>query len=160
VTIFTTGERFTLDANVLVYAVDTKAGERHRLACEILDDSAAAGTCVLTLQALAEFFSVATRKGRMPIAQAIGQVRDLQAVFPVAAATPATLNDAVTALSKHGIAFWDADAVGLCAGGRLHASTQRGFSARPRAGGRAVPQSFSSARACILIGLGIDLPST
>jgi predicted nucleic acid-binding protein len=108
VTIFTTGERFTLDANVLVYAVDTKAGERHRLACEILDDSAAAGTCVLTLQALAEFFSVATRKGRMPIAQAIGQVRDLQAVFPVAAATPATLNDAVTALSEHGIAFWDA----------------------------------------------------
>jgi predicted nucleic acid-binding protein len=108
VTIFTIGERFTLDTNVLVYAVDTKSGERHRLACEILDDSAAAGTCVLTLQALAEFFSVATRKGRMPISQAVGQLHDLQAVFPVAAATPATLDHAVTALREHSIPFWDA----------------------------------------------------
>jgi predicted nucleic acid-binding protein len=32
----------------------------------------------------------------------------LQAVFPVAAATPGILDDAITALSEHGIAFWDA----------------------------------------------------
>jgi predicted nucleic acid-binding protein len=52
--------RFSLDANVLVYAADRTAGERHERTLHILD-RAVRRDCVLTLQALAEFFHVTTR---------------------------------------------------------------------------------------------------
>ena len=45
--------RLSLDTNVLVYAFDADAGERHRLAMAIVDRAAAAN-CVLTLQSLGE----------------------------------------------------------------------------------------------------------
>ncbi len=47
-------ERFSVDTNVLVYSIDTDAGERHEVACQFLD-SLADRDCILTLQALAEF---------------------------------------------------------------------------------------------------------
>jgi predicted nucleic acid-binding protein len=60
-----TTERFSLDTNILVYAADLAAGERHERALEILD-RAVRRDCVLTLQALAEFFHVTTRKQLRP----------------------------------------------------------------------------------------------
>ena len=53
--------RFTLDANVLVYAVDSNADHRHDEAAELVRD-AARSDCVLTLQALGEFVNAATRR--------------------------------------------------------------------------------------------------
>ena len=45
-------ERFTLDTNLLVYAIDRDAGERHQQAVAIVD-RAVELDCVLTLQVLA-----------------------------------------------------------------------------------------------------------
>ena len=53
--------RFSLDTNILVYAVDRDAGERHRRSRELVGQ-AARRDCVLTVQALAEFFHATTRK--------------------------------------------------------------------------------------------------
>lgn len=77
--------RFSLDANVLVYAADNRAGERHARALHVLI-AAARRDCVLALQALGEFFHAATRKRIVPPRDAAAQVRDLLGIFPTAAA--------------------------------------------------------------------------
>jgi predicted nucleic acid-binding protein len=60
------------------------------------------------LQTLCEFFAATTRKGRLTAAQAAAQVDDWQALFPVVAATPASLRLAVRAVEQHSLSFWDA----------------------------------------------------
>jgi antitoxin (DNA-binding transcriptional repressor) of toxin-antitoxin stability system len=49
------GDRFTLDANVLVYAVDTASPEKRRTALDTLSRSVHRDA-VLTMQALGEFY--------------------------------------------------------------------------------------------------------
>lgn len=58
-------ERFSLDTNILVYALDAKAGNKHTLAAEIVD-RAVERDSHLTLQALSVFYAVVTRKGIVP----------------------------------------------------------------------------------------------
>ncbi|MFO1433086.1 MAG: PIN domain-containing protein [Candidatus Competibacteraceae bacterium] len=100
-------ERFTLDTNVLVYAIDRDAGERHQKAIVIVD-RAVEQDCVLTLQVLAEFFHAVTRKGKMPIVEASEQVADWQIMFPVVAADGQALIRAINTVQRHNLPFWDA----------------------------------------------------
>ena len=100
-------ERLTLDTNVLVYAVDRNAGERHERAVALVDEAVDLD-CVLTLQALSEFFAAVTRKGKMPLRDAAAQVRDWQVLFPTATARASTLAQAIAAVAEHSMAFWDA----------------------------------------------------
>ena len=53
-------ERFTLDTNILVYAVDRDAGERHDTAIDLVDNTVRQD-CILTLQALSAFLYAVTR---------------------------------------------------------------------------------------------------
>ena len=99
--------RFTLDANVLVYAVDSNADHRHDEAAELVRD-AARSDCVLTLQALGEFVNAATRRRRRPISEIAGFVGDWTTNFPVHAASPRVLPAAIEVVDRHGLAFWDA----------------------------------------------------
>ena len=99
--------RFSLDTNILVYAVDRDAGERHDRSRTLLG-RAARRDCVLTVQALAEFFHATTRKNLLPPAHASGFVRDWLAVFQVAAADTSALIDAMDAVEEHRLSFWDA----------------------------------------------------
>jgi predicted nucleic acid-binding protein len=101
------GERFSLDTNVLVYAVDIDAGERHGRLRELVD-RAIDVDCVLTLQVLGEFFHAVTRNGRKPTREAAEQVRDWQTLFPVVAAQAEDFDRAVMAVLRHGLTFWDA----------------------------------------------------
>jgi predicted nucleic acid-binding protein len=100
-------DRVTLDTNVLVYAFDRDAGERRDRAIEVIK-SVLKLDCVLTLQALSEFFITVTRKGKLSLDDAHEQIRDWQSVFPVVTAKPATLSRAITAVKSHHLAFWDA----------------------------------------------------
>lgn len=98
-----TSRRFTLDTNLLVYSIDNKAGERHRLAREIVD-RAVDSECWLTLQALGEFYVAATRKGITPPAEAAAQITDWLQLFPTVAAV-----NVASALAAAGRAsYWDA----------------------------------------------------
>ena len=97
----------TLDTNILVYALNRDAGERHGIASKLVE-RAAEIDCVLTLQALAEFFLTVTRKGRMPADDAAAQVDDWQALFVVRTSAQPTLRRAIAAAREHGLAFWDA----------------------------------------------------
>lgn len=101
------GERYTFDANVLVYSVDCSAGEKHGRAM-MLVDGAIERECVLTIQALGEFFFVVTRKGIAPAADAAAQVGDWLHVFPTAAANDAALRRALDTTRRSRLGFWDA----------------------------------------------------
>ena len=99
--------RITFDTNILVYAVDADAGEKHSIAVELLG-RAAECDCILTLQSLAEFFNVVTRKANLDARVAASFVEDWRAVFQVGHADEETLVDAMSAVMDHGLKFWDA----------------------------------------------------
>jgi len=99
--------RFTLDTNILIYAVDRDAGMRHDDARTLIGQAAYAD-CVLTVQALAEFFHATTRKSLLSAELASQFVVDWLDVFPVAAADGDILIDAMGAVQGHGFSFWDA----------------------------------------------------
>ena len=99
--------RFSLDTNILVYAVDRDAGERHVRSGELMA-RAARRDCVLTVQALAEFFHATTRKKLLEPSLAGTFVRDWLNVFDVVSADETALIDAIDAVHEHGLSFWDA----------------------------------------------------
>ena len=100
-------ERFTLDANVLVYAADLDSGWKHERALDILD-RANERDCVLTLQALGEFFFVTTRKGIVANADATALVNDWLTIFPSVTNSMSSLRAAMMAVVKTRLSFWDA----------------------------------------------------
>jgi predicted nucleic acid-binding protein len=99
--------RFSLDANVLVYAADLAAGERHERALQVLD-RAVRLNCVLTLQALAEFFHVTTRKGMVARTEAAAQLRDWTTEFPIISADSGALWTALEFTVDGRFGWWDA----------------------------------------------------
>jgi predicted nucleic acid-binding protein len=101
------GERFTLDTNILIYAIDHDADARHVVAMEIIE-AAAAGDCVLTLQSLTECFAAATRGGRMPRAQAARYVEYLLTLFEVVPLSDAALRRALVTSTGGRATWWDA----------------------------------------------------
>lgn len=101
-------ERFSLDANVFFYAIDSSHPKRHRRAAEIVDRAAVEHECVVAVQAYAEFFAATTRKGKMSVAEAGAQVADWQTLFTTAYPAPGSLQQAIDAVARHGLSFWDA----------------------------------------------------
>ena len=107
VTNSTNAELYTLDTNILIYAVDGSAGRKHQLAADIVDRSVER-PCILTLQALAEFVYAVTRKTMVPRRQAIAQARDRLRVFRIATADTAALDAAYTAVEEGRFGLFDA----------------------------------------------------
>ena len=99
--------RFSLDTNILVYAVDRDAGARHHRAKQIIGQ-ASRRDCLLTVQALAEFFHATTRKKLLEPSHAGAFVRDWRDLFEICTADYAALLDAVDAVEEHLMSFWDA----------------------------------------------------
>ena len=99
--------RFSLDTNILVHAVDRDAGARHDRS-RVLLGRAARRDCVLTVQALAEFFHATTRKNLLPLSRASAFVRGWLDVFQVTSADTVALVDAMDAVREHRLSFWDA----------------------------------------------------
>jgi predicted nucleic acid-binding protein len=102
-----TANRFSFDANVLVYSVDRNGGEKHRRAAEMIE-RASTSDCVLTLQALVEFYYVTTRKRLVMPENAAAMVNDWLTIFPTTAADSEALLMAMEQRSSDGpLGFWD-----------------------------------------------------
>jgi predicted nucleic acid-binding protein len=99
--------RFSLDTDVLVYAADHAAGERHERALQVLD-RAVRRDCVLTVQALAEFFHVTTRKRMVARTEAAAQLRDWTTEFPTISADSGALWTALQFAVDGRFGWWDA----------------------------------------------------
>lgn len=105
--IFMKTERITLDTNILIYSIDHDAGHQHTRARTLLDECVDLD-CVLTMQALSEFFWVATRKNHMPYEDAAAQIENWQILFPTILPATTTLHRATTAVKRYQFGFWDA----------------------------------------------------
>ncbi len=103
----TADRRFTLDTNILIYAIDRDAGQKHHLSKKLISEAALCD-CVLTLQALGEFFFATTRKNLLDPSAAIRFLDSFQEVFDTVSATVSTLHEAIEMVKNHQISFWDA----------------------------------------------------
>ncbi len=99
--------RFTFDTNILVYAIDNQAGERHRIALDLIRRSRGRD-CIITLQALAELFRALTGKHRVSPAKAADIIQEWRDTVPVFAADEVCLTDAIDTVAAHSWSFWDA----------------------------------------------------
>jgi len=97
------------DTNLLVYAsAATDPDVRTTPARALITRGMRSGSAVLLLQTLAEFSHVAMRKAGVPADQVRKIVDGWRAVLPVRAAAEEDLADALVAVKRHRLAFWDA----------------------------------------------------
>jgi predicted nucleic acid-binding protein len=101
------GECFTLDTNILVYAMDVRAGNRHALASHIVD-RAMLVDCRLTLQSVSEFCAAVTRKRLVPMTEAVAQAEDWLTMFSTIPASAAAIRAALVSAASGRASYWDA----------------------------------------------------
>ncbi len=99
--------KLTIDTNLLVYSIDSADQAKHQ-AFHALLDTLVEQDMVVSLQALAEFFHVVTRRGHLSMAEARDRIADWQALVPVITAGPSTLSHAIDGVRRFQMAFWDA----------------------------------------------------
>ena len=99
--------RFTLDSNILVYAVNHAAGAKHEASQRIIV-TAARHDCVLTLQAVSEFYWVVTRKRLVQSALAAERANDFLTAFRCISASESSIRAALPHAVARRAAYWDA----------------------------------------------------
>ena len=99
--------RSFFDANVLIYTDDRAAAAKRRRALELVAEHRRAGTGVVSLQVLQEYFVTVTRKLHVE-AQVARRKVDLLAEFDVAALGLPDILAAIDLHRLHQFSFWDA----------------------------------------------------
>jgi predicted nucleic acid-binding protein len=99
--------RSFLDTNVLVYTDDKAAPAKQRLALDLVTEHRRAGTGVVSMQVLQEYFATVT--GKLHVEPQIARRKvELLAEFDVAAPEVADILAAIDLHRLHGLSFWDA----------------------------------------------------
>jgi predicted nucleic acid-binding protein len=99
--------RSFFDTNIIVYSDNKSAAAKRRRAIDLLAEHRRAGTGVVSLQVLQEYFVTATRKLRVEPAVARRKL-ELLAEFQVAAPQLTDVLAAIDLHRLHGFSFWDA----------------------------------------------------
>ena len=99
-----------IDTNVLLYLYDHNQPLKQQRAQEVLDQLELNGSGRLSVQCLAEFFSVATRKlsPRLTPAQAIQQINLFIRLWPVYDLTSMIVLEAGRGVRDHQFSYYDA----------------------------------------------------
>ena len=100
-------DRYTLDANILFYALSPDDYDKHRIALRLWE-GATANDCVLALQTLGEVYHAVTRKARDRADDARRALAILASTVPIVSANN---DDFLTVLEIHRqrpVQFWDA----------------------------------------------------
>ena len=99
-----------IDTNILVYAYDKSYLKKHRLAKKAVEESWLTQSGVLSIQNLAEFYSIITREVEKPIAisKAKQIVLDLIEGFEILKYSEKTIISAIDNQLIYRIPFWDA----------------------------------------------------
>ena len=106
-------ERVFVDTNVLVYAEDRDAGEKHETARRLVLDLWDRQAGVLSVQVLQEFYVTVTRKMPRPLsAEAAGAIVDQYLTWSLVENTGELLQRAIALSRDAGLSFWDALVVG------------------------------------------------
>jgi len=101
-------DRTFIDTNILLYAHDADSGEKRRIADRVLRELWSAGTGVLSMQVLQEFYVNVTRKIRSPLPrEQAGSIVNDYAEWATET-TPAEIAAAFRIEDEARISFWDA----------------------------------------------------
>jgi predicted nucleic acid-binding protein len=98
--------RFSLDSNILVYAVDAGTPAKRAIAREIMN-RAVSLDAVLTVQALAEFLNVVRRKSPASVPAALAQAERWATLFPVTATNWEHVARGAALASRYKLQLWD-----------------------------------------------------
>ena len=98
--------RSFFDTNILVYADDKSSPAKQRRALELVAEHRRAGTGVVSMQVLQEYFVTATRKLGVETKVARRKV-ELLAEFDVAVPDVSDILAAIDLHRLHGFSFWD-----------------------------------------------------
>ena len=98
-----------VDTNILVYAYDRGAGDKHIQAQRAIEELWEGGNGVLSTQVLQEFYVNVRRKARQPISiiSARSLIADYMAWDPIVNDGTSIL-EAMDVEGRHKISFWDA----------------------------------------------------
>lgn len=99
-------ERFTLDTNILIYAVDAREGRKRELATRIIE-TAASLDCPLALQAIGEFYAAATVKLKLGPKDAAARAAQLLAAFDTFGYSANAVRAALEEAPKGRFSYWD-----------------------------------------------------
>lgn len=98
-----------VDTNVLVYAHDASAGEKHNRARALVEELWETGTGCLSVQVLQEFYVTVTQKVPQPLApEAAARIIECLANWRVHAPDAGDVLEAIEIQRRHRVSFWDA----------------------------------------------------
>ena len=96
-----------VDTNILIYAFDRSAGEKHRIAADLVAHLWKVRRGWISLQVMQEFYVSATRKLKLPVDEATLQVRRLR-LWRVHRPLVDDILAAIELHQRHSVSFWDA----------------------------------------------------
>jgi predicted nucleic acid-binding protein len=103
--------REMVDTNILIYAADPTAGDKHSRAIALIEELANRASLTVSVQVLNELYAVAIRPNKPPSLsheEAKQIVQDLAVSATVVPLTTAVTLRALDAIRQHGFSFWDA----------------------------------------------------
>ena len=105
---------FSLDTNVLIYAIDPSQGEKHRIAQALLEQALTVAWPI-ALQVLGEFYSATTRKKVLSRANAARTIALWSELMRPCAVSSPGFTHALSYSRRTGAQFWDALILATCA---------------------------------------------
>ena len=100
--------KYFVDTNILIYAHDSSAGNKHAKARALLDRIWHAGTGVLSTQVLQEFcFAVRRKVLRPPTLHDVRGIVFAYLAWEVVVNPPESVISALEIADRHKISFWD-----------------------------------------------------
>lgn len=150
-------ERFTLDSNILIHAVDAREGRKRELAVRIIE--AAAGLdCPLALQAVSEFYAAATGKLKLDPKDAAARAAQLIAGFDTFGYSVHAVRAALYEAPKGRFSYWDSVLLASAAEAGCTTIFSEGMADGARFGSIAVANPFRlnelAPHAQTILGLG------
>lgn len=101
-------DKIFIDTNIIIYAYDVTAGDKHRVAGSLLTDIWNSGNGVISTQVLQEFFVYVVQKIPRPMDKQLAKeiVRDFLK-WNVVVNNGESILDAIDICIKYGYSFWD-----------------------------------------------------
>jgi predicted nucleic acid-binding protein len=112
-------DRIFVDTNILIYAYDVTAGQKHAIASDILADLWNARLGVVSTQVLQEFFVNVVQKIQRPVDIRLAKdiVKDLLK-WHVVVNNGESILEAIDIHDRYGYSFWDAMIIAAAIKGR------------------------------------------
>ena len=102
-----------IDTNIFLYAVDKSNLDKQSIAKKIVVEALRPGSdCLISVQVLSEFASVALRKMKLPARIILAMLQELQKI-PCADITPSIPGRAIEVQELYDIQFYDAQLIAM-----------------------------------------------